>query len=111
MNFNWSDASSYLDILDHFLIGLVLILVTIIPSWFSLRNHKGIVEVKQQVKNGHTQTNLRDDLDRIWDAVEEIRTGIRVVKSDVVDIREELLEERKDRIGLENRFENFKLGN
>lgn len=107
MNFNWTDAKDVLDIVDHALIGLVLIAVTAIPSWFSARNHKQIKKVQDQVVNGHT-TRMRDDLDAISSAIEEIRSGMQIVKSDVVDIREELRQERKDRISLDDRFESFK---
>lgn len=83
MNFNWTDAQNGLDIIDHIWIGLVLILVTGIPSWFAARNHKGIQEVKDQVKNGHTQTNLRDDLDRVIAAVDDICVDMRGLRQDL----------------------------
>lgn len=107
MNFNWTDANNALDIIDHALIGLVLIAVAVIPSWFSARNHKQIKKVQDQVVNGHT-TRMRDDLDSISGSIEEIRSGMQTMKSDVIDIREELRQERKDRISLDDRFETFK---
>jgi uncharacterized phage protein gp47/JayE len=107
MNFNWTDAKDVLDIVDHVLIGLVLIAVAAIPAWFSARNHKQIKKVQDQVVNGHT-TRMRDDLDAIGGSIEEIRKSMQTVKSDVVDIRDELRQERKDRINLDDRFESFK---
>lgn len=89
MNFTWSDADTLIDILDHIWIGLVLLAVTAIPSWFSMRNHKGIVEVKQQVQNAH-KTNLRDDLDRCINAIEALA-------HDVAGLRDDLHDERKSR--------------
>lgn len=82
MNFNWTDASNALDILDHVWIGFVLIAVTAIPSWFSARNAKGIRDIKAQVKNAHS-TNLRDDLDRAIHAVEELAHDVRGLRHDL----------------------------
>jgi hypothetical protein len=54
-----------------------------IPSWFAARNHKGIQEVKSQVKNAHS-TNLRDDLDRAINAVESLALDVRGLRQDLV---------------------------
>ena len=54
-----------------------------IPSWFAARNHKGIQEVKTQVKNAHS-TNLRDDLDRAINAVEALALDVRGLRQDLV---------------------------
>jgi hypothetical protein len=78
-----------------------------IPSWFAARNHKSIKKVTDQVVNGHTSP-MRADLDQMRDTLNEIHTDVRLVKTDISDIRAELREERKDRLELDNRFERFK---
>ena len=53
-----------------------------IPSWFAARNHKGIEAVKEQVKNAHS-TNLRDDVDRAINAVEQLGSDFRGLRQDL----------------------------
>ena len=98
------NPDSWMDVLDHIWIGLVLISVAAVPSWFAYRNHTKIQGVSDQVKgvaaqvvNGHTgQPPMRADLDDIRAAVHEIRTDIR-------DLREELRIERDDISELQQR--------
>ena len=115
------NIDSWMDIVDHALVGLVLISVAAIPSWFALRNHTKIQAVSDQVTgvaaqvtNGHT-TPMREDVDGVRRVLDEIRADqleiqgdIHGMKSDVSDIRSELRQERKDRIDLDDRFEKFK---
>ncbi len=79
MNPNWSDADSWLDVIDHVWIGLVVILAAGVPTWLSARNHRAIKTVSEQtagvmgqVANGHTDP-LRQDLDRLIGSVDELR--------------------------------------
>ena len=81
---NWpSDASNWLDVFDHAIVIIGAILLAAIPSVFAHRNHKGIKEVQNQVKNAHT-TNLRDDLDRAINAVEALGNDVRGLRQDLV---------------------------
>lgn len=81
---NWpADASNWLDVFDHFVVVIGAILLAAVPSFFAARNHKGIKEVQNQVKNAHT-TNLRDDLDRAINAVESLGTDVRGLRQDLV---------------------------
>jgi hypothetical protein len=54
-----------------------------VPSWFAARNHKGIEAVKEQVKNGHTNTNLRDDVDRVINSVDQLSSDFRGLRQDL----------------------------
>ena len=82
MNFP-TDASNLLDVFDHLIVILGAIVLAAVPSWLSMRNHKGIQEVKDQVKNGHTKTNLRDDIDRAIAAVELLGHDVRGIRTDL----------------------------
>lgn len=81
---NWpADAQNWLDVFDHFVVIIGAILLAAIPSVLAHRNHKGIKEVQNQVKNAHT-TNLRDDLDRAINAVEALGNDVRGLRQDLV---------------------------
>lgn len=92
--------------LDAFVILAATAMVAI-PSWFAARNHKSIKKVTDQVVNGHT-TPMRADIDSMKNTLDEIHTDMRGVKTDISDIRNELRQERKDRIDLDDRFERYK---
>lgn len=81
MNFP-ADASNWLDVFDHFIVVLGAIILAGVPSWFAARNHKGIKEVQAQVKNAHT-TNLRDDVDKAINAVEQLSQDFRGMRQDL----------------------------
>ena len=97
------DPNSWMDVFTI----LAATAMVAIPSWFAARNHKSIKKVTDQVVNGHTSP-MRADLDQMRDTLNEIHTDVRLVKTDISDIRAELREERKDRLELDNRFERFK---
>jgi hypothetical protein len=78
----WDWAKGWADVFDHLLLVGGAILVALVPSWFAARNHKGILEVKNQVKNAHT-TNLRDDLDRAIVAIEDLAHDVRGLRQDL----------------------------
>jgi uncharacterized protein (UPF0264 family) len=95
---DFPNPDSWLDILDHVWVGLVLLGVAAIPSLFAARNHKGIQEVKNQVKNAHT-TNLRDDIDRAINAVETLGHDVRGIRTDLAaeeDRRRHQIRELRD---------------
>jgi hypothetical protein len=92
VNPNWTDASNLLDILDHIWIGLVVISAAAIPSWLAARNHRSIRDIKDQVVNSHPETNLRDDLDRAINAIEQLSHDVRTLRGDL------MLEEDRRRV-------------
>jgi hypothetical protein len=84
VNPTWTDAQTWLDIADHALIGLVVIMAAGIPSWLAARNHRSIRDIKDQVVNSHPETNLRDDLDRAIAAVESLAHDVRNLRGDLM---------------------------
>jgi uncharacterized protein (UPF0264 family) len=94
----WSRVANWQDIVDHLLLILGAICVAAVPSLFAARNHKGIQEVKNQVKNAHT-TNLRDDIDRAINAVETLGHDVRGIRTDLAaeeDRRRQQIRELRD---------------
>lgn len=79
---NWpADASNWMDVIDHALVLLGAIILAAIPGWLtSMRNHRGIREIraqneaiKAQVINGHSDAPpLRADVDRLNSAVDAL---------------------------------------
>ena len=89
---------------------LTIIVVTAmiaVPSWLTLRNHKTIQKMDRSISNGHVNP-LRMDLDEVRDTLQQIRADLHAVKSELGDIRHELREERKDRLELDHRFEDYR---
>lgn len=82
MNPNWTDANSWIDILDHIWIGLVLLAAAAVPSILTMRNHKTLSSVHQEVKNSHA-SNLRDDLDRAIAGIEALAHDVRGLRTDI----------------------------
>lgn len=111
MNPNWTDAQTWIDIVDHVWIGFVVVAVAAVPSWFAARNHKSIKKVQDQVVNGHT-TPMRADLDKLADSVSAMSRNIRedmvFIKSELSDMRSDMNTERRERIGLDQRFEDHR---
>jgi len=95
---DFPNPNSWLDILDHVWVGFVMLGVAAVPSFFAARNHKGIKEVQNQVKNAHT-TNLRDDIDRAINAVETLGHDVRGIRTDLAaeeDRRRQQIRELRD---------------
>lgn len=95
---------------DDWMDVLTIIVVTAmiaVPSWLTLRNHKTIQKMDKSISNGHA-TPLRMDLDEVRDTLQQIRADMHAVKSELGDIRHELRKERKDRLELDHRFEDFR---
>lgn len=119
----WFNPDSWIDLVDHVLLILGVLATLVVPQWISSRKtHRELKDVKDQVKNGHTNTNLRDDVDRVLDRLEElskhvteIARGFSGMKSELIDEeirrRESVKELRGDlRDGLthvENRIKNL----
>lgn len=53
--------------------------------------------IKNQVVNGHTETNLRNDLDRVIDAVESLGDTVKDMSHDVRSLRSDLMAEEDRR--------------
>jgi hypothetical protein len=95
---DFPNPNSWLDIVDHVWVGFVMLGVAAVPSFFAARNHKGIKEVQNQVKNAHT-TNLRDDIDRAINAVEALGHDVRGIRTDLAaeeDRRRQQIRELRD---------------
>lgn len=100
MNPNWTDAQNWLDILDHVWIGLVLLAAAAVPSILSMRNHKTLSSVHNEVKNSHA-SNLRDDLDRAIRGIEALAHDVRGLRTDLMTEEER---RRRDVADLEQRI-------
>ena len=113
----WYNPDSWMDLVDHALIGMVLIAVAAVPSWFAAnRNHRAIKKVGQkaeaieaQVVNGHAEQpqSLRDDMDEIkaalsrWEPVlgmvDELRAGMESLSQQMRAFRGDLMAEEDRR--------------
>lgn len=97
---NWYDPQDWLDLLDHAWYGFVLIAVAAVPSWLSIRTNRSLKEVSDSVNN--RPTALRDDLDRVIQAVEALAHDVRGIRSDLQveeDRRRRDVAELETRIG------------
>lgn len=97
----WLEVNDWLDLAANAYIGLVLIAVAAVPSWLAARNHRSIRDIKDQVVNGHADTNLRNDIDKALQAIESLAQDVRGLRRDqmaeeehrrlqVADLRSEL---------------------
>lgn len=102
MNPNFPDPDSWIDVIDHALVAIFMLLVAVIPTWITVRSSRGIKDIKNQVVNGHTATNLREDLDRAIGAIERLAGDVtsfrRQITEDVGHLRRELTDEQERRL-------------
>ena len=104
---NWTDAQTWLDLIDHIWIGLVLIAVAAVPALMSARNHSGIKKIQDQVVNGHTEP-MRNDLDKVIKAISDQSTKVDSISHSLTSLREELLQEEiRRRSGITELREDF----
>lgn len=104
---NWpADAQNWMDVIDHALVLLGAIVLAAIPGWLgSLRNHRGIREIRAQnekvmaqVINGHSDApplradvdRLGSDLERIAGTVDRLASVVETVSRDQISDREAL---------------------
>ncbi|QFG11544.1 hypothetical protein PBI_BOGOSYJAY_31 [Mycobacterium phage BogosyJay] len=81
------------------------VLAVVLPVWLTQRQHgKKLGDIKEQVANSHN-TNLRDDIDRVLDAVSnltgqvgDLKQNVNHVTNDIGGLREDLRQERQERI-------------
>lgn len=86
------NPENWVDLVGLGITGTALAVV----AWLSHRRLKGpLDEVKDQVQNGHTDTNLRDDIDRLTALVVD---GFHETRQDIRGLREEMRIERVERI-------------
>lgn len=101
------NVDSWIDIVDHIIVGLILIAVAAIPAIISARNHKGIRTITDQVVNGHDKP-LRFDLDKLISAVDNISKSLAHLRQELFDEehrrREGIRELRAD---MDRRFEDL----
>lgn len=86
---NWLEVNDWYDLAANAWIGLVLIAVAAVPSYFAARNHKNIAAIRDNVQNGHT-VPMRQDLDKALAAIEALA-------HEVSGLREDLLHEETRR--------------
>lgn len=85
---NWpADSSSWMDVIDHILVGIVLIACAAVPSWMSHKNSKGIKAIRDNVQNGHT-VPMRADLDRALAAIEALAHDFKGLRQDLLTERD-----------------------
>jgi hypothetical protein len=90
----WFNPDSWLDVVDHLLLILGVLLTLVVPTWISSRKtHRDLKDVKDQVKNGHTNTNLRDDVDRVLERLEELSRHITEISRGFSGLKSELIDE------------------
>jgi predicted nucleic acid-binding Zn-ribbon protein len=90
----WFNPDSWMDVWSQFLLIVGALSIAIAPSWFSARKtHRDLRDVKDQVKNGHTNTNLRDDVDRVLERLEELSKHITEIARGFSGLKSELIDE------------------
>ncbi len=90
----WFNPDSWLDVADHLLLILGVLLTAVVPTWISSRKtHRDLRDVKDQVKNGHTNTNLRDDVDRVLERLEELSRHVNEITRGFSGLKSELIDE------------------
>ena len=108
MNGAWPEVDTWLDFLGNLWIGVVLIAVAAVPAVFARRSQKMVAKLDASINNGHSADQpLRGDVDEIRGTLTDIRGDLHALKSELGDIRSELRHERKDRLELDHRFEQF----
>lgn len=82
----------------------VLVSVLVPLAW---KQRKVIAEVRDQVANSHSTTNLRDDLDRVLDGISLLHQGQRQHTEDISNLRTDIAWERRERMDLARRVEKL----
>lgn len=100
MNPTWPDPDSWLDLVAYLLVGVVMLLVAVVPTWITVRSSRGIKDIKNQVVNGHTSP-LRADLDKAIAAIEALGGDLvrfkNSISSEISHLREQLTDEEQRR--------------
>lgn len=105
---DFADIDGWIDIIDHIWVGFVLIAVAAVPSILSAKNNRGIKRIQDQVVNGHTASNLRDDLDKVMKTLSETSSKVDSISHGLTGMREELIqEETRRRTAISEMREDF----
>lgn len=97
------NPDDWMDVLTIIAVSLIIA----VPSWLSVRNHRALTKLDKSVSNGH-EGPLRADVDEIRDTLTHIREDLHFVKTELGDMRSDLRHERKDRLELDQRFEQYR---
>jgi hypothetical protein len=77
-----------MDIVVNLWVGIVVIAVAAIPGYMAARkNHKGILQIRDQVVNGHGDSGppLRTDLDRVIASLAALTQDVQGLRRDLAD--------------------------
>lgn len=95
------NLDDWFDLAGYMWVGVVAILVAAIPAYYSnrrlLRIESQNKDIRDQVVNGHTETNLRNDLDKVVSAVETLSQDVADISHDVRALRSDLMAEEDRR--------------
>jgi predicted RNase H-like nuclease (RuvC/YqgF family) len=90
----WFNPDSWMDVWSQLLLIVGALSIAIAPSWVAARKtHRDLRDVKDQVKNGHTNTNLRDDVDRVLARLEELSRHVTEMARGFSGLKSELIDE------------------
>lgn len=81
----WFNPDGWVDLLSQILLIAGALSIAVVPSWFAARNHRSIRDIKDQVVNGHADTNLRNDLDRAIAAINDLGNEVRGLRTDLLN--------------------------
>ena len=92
------NPDDWMDVVDHVLIGVFMLLIAAIPTWLTVRGNKGIKDIKDQVVNGHKNSPpLRADIDKAIYAIESVRSDLAhfrdSITAEVANLRRHLTDE------------------
>jgi len=94
------NVDSWLDIVANLWIGLVVLALAVIPGYMAARkNHKGIIQIRDSVVNGHADQPLRTDLDRVLASLDALAHDVRNLRHDISEeqqLRREVIAEMRD---------------
>jgi hypothetical protein len=81
MNSIGFNPDSWLDVATIIAVAII----AAVPSWLAHRNHKVVNEIRGQVVNGHKDAPpLRDDLDKVIAALNDLSHDMRALKTDLM---------------------------
>lgn len=96
----WPDANGWIDIVDHSILAVFMLLIAVVPAIIAARNTRGIRTIQQNVVNGHTKP-MREDLDRAIAAIELLTKDVsnfrQAISSEVFSLRQEVTTEEARR--------------
>jgi hypothetical protein len=80
------NVDSWMDIIANLWVGIVVMAMAIIPGYMTARkNHKGIIQIRDSVVNGHADQPLRTDLDRVIASIDALAKDVTGLRRDLAD--------------------------